>query len=115
MCIDVHISLRDIPDLLFPYLSLRSLSMIIASTSMPLDKILAHSFLWLRHVIVGVGKRLLVPSIVPRTFGCFASAECVNHAAVTVAVPVLFQNRSFLPEEAWSEKDQSCGIHCPLS
>ena len=55
MCIDVHIfPIRDIPDLLLSYLGLPSLSMIIASSSMLPDKISAHYFLWLRHIIVGI-------------------------------------------------------------
>lgn len=71
-----YFPLWDIPDLLFSYLSLRSLSMIIASTSMPLDKILAHSFLWLRHIIVGIGNGFLCHPSSVELLGASLSAEC---------------------------------------
>lgn len=71
-----YFPLWDIPDLLFSYLSLRSLSMIIASTSMPLDKILAHSFLWLRHIIVGIGNGFLSHASSLGLLGASLSAEC---------------------------------------
>ena len=85
---DVHISpMRDIPDLLLSYRSLPSLSMIIASTSMLLDKILAHYFLWLRHIVVGIWNGFLFHHR-PWNFWVLRFLLNVSHAAANVACVV---------------------------
>ena len=77
MGIDVHIlPIRDIPDLLLSCLSLPSLSVITTSTSMLLDKILAHYFLWLRHILVGIWNSLLFHPSSLELVGASLSAEC---------------------------------------